>query len=194
MTTPLKLSVCIPAYNRPEELRDTLRSIGCQQLPDVEVVISEDCSPKASEIARIARTFAEEHPDLPVNFFQNETNLGYDGNFRCLLDRARGEYCLFLGDDDLLADGALERVLAVLHSQDVGYVLRAWKSVTKTSHVELESFQYFDGDRLFPVGAASVVSLYRRSVFISGLRSTVPSAFLPHTGLRRHPVVSALTW
>ena len=41
-------SICIPAYNRPEELRELLASIATEGPGDWEILVSEDHSPKRS--------------------------------------------------------------------------------------------------------------------------------------------------
>lgn len=51
-STPI-LSICITSYNRPNELYRCLKSIDVSNISDIEVVISEDKSPKREEI----RTF-----------------------------------------------------------------------------------------------------------------------------------------
>jgi glycosyltransferase involved in cell wall biosynthesis len=48
----VRLSVCIPAYNRPAELRQLLESIAAQDYPHYEVVICEDASPERRRSAR----------------------------------------------------------------------------------------------------------------------------------------------
>jgi glycosyltransferase involved in cell wall biosynthesis len=164
-----KLSVCIPAYNRPAELCNLLESIAAQGPGDWDVVVSEDCSPAAAEISRRVAAFAEAHKNLQIRYSVNPRNLGYDGNLRCLLEKADGEYVVFMGDDDVLAPGALVRVAAALLDSRPGFLLRAWKSVQLKDLTEIETHRYFEGDRDFEPGITSIAALYRRSVFISGL-------------------------
>jgi len=164
-----KLSICIPAYNRPEELREVLQSIAKQQTGNWDILVCEDHSPRQVEIVQVVRNFSNEHQAIDIHYLSNEKNLGYDGNLRRLLDNASGEYCLFLGDDDLLADGALTRVIEAVSRPNVGVVLRAWKSVDKQTGKDIEQHRYFGKDLIFPAGASSVAAFFRRSVFISGL-------------------------
>jgi abequosyltransferase len=168
MTAP-KLSVCIPAYNRPEDLKHVLHSLAAQQSGNWDILICEDHSPREAEIAQVVSAFSKEHPSLALSYLSNEKNLGYDGNLRRLLDRAQGEFCLFLSDDDLLTKDALTRTLDAVSRPNTGVVLRGWKSVDKQTEKEVEQFRYFSSDRIFPAGADSVAAFFRRSVFISGL-------------------------
>jgi abequosyltransferase len=164
-----KLSVCIPAYNRPNELLQVLESLAGQCPGDWNVVISEDKSPLGEEIEGAVRSFSKQHPEIILLHSSNEKNLGYDGNLRRLLDKADGEYCLFMSDDDLLVSGSLERIITAVSRSNIGFVLRAWKSIEKETGKDIEEHRYFREDRLFPPGIDSAAALYRRSVFISGL-------------------------
>lgn len=153
----------------PQELERLLESIARQYTPQWEVVICEDRSPRRDEIAAAVRNFSDRHHIVRVRYFENESNFGYDRNLRELLDRAEGEYCVFMGDDDILATGALAEFVRAIENQSVGFVLRAWKSVNAHTGNELELHRYFPSDRTFPPGRDSVAALFRRAVFISGL-------------------------
>jgi abequosyltransferase len=175
------LSVCIPAFNRPDELMETLQSVASQRAGNWNILVCEDHSPRAAEIAKVVRDFSDEQPGLDVRFISNERNLGYDGNLRNLLDNANGEYCLFLGDDDTLAEGTIKRVIDAVSRPNIGVVLRAWKSVDKETGKDIEQYRYFNEDQIFPAGAAAVASFFRRSVFISGLTVNRAAARRFHT-------------
>ena len=82
-------------------------------------MICEDNSPNGVEVAEAVREFSREHPKLLIHYWSNKKNLGYDGNLRNLLNKADGEYCLFMGDDDALAPGALKRVLGAVACPNV---------------------------------------------------------------------------
>lgn len=163
------LSVCIPAYNRPDFIDDLLQSIVEQEFEDYEIVVSEDNSPRTSEVEEVVRKYQVKHPTIPIRFDRNEKTLGYDGNFRALLGKARGEYCIYMGDDDLLCQDALKKIAAaVRHYPDVGVLLRSWVRVERDTCKPLELHRYFDSDRFFPKGPESIATLFRRSVSIAG--------------------------
>lgn len=164
-----RISVCVPAYNRPEVLPALLESILCQDYNRFEIVISEDASPARTEIRAIATRYAERYPGI-IRYHENEKNLGYDGNLRQLVTLARGEYCLFMGNDDLLAPGALAAIAgAVARHPDVGVVLRSYATFDDTPEKVVQVFRYFDRELFFPAGLETIVTMFRRSVVISGL-------------------------
>ena len=56
MTRPL-ISVCIPAYNRTDELGHLIDSIVAQSMDDWEIVICEDGSPQRERIRDVAARY-----------------------------------------------------------------------------------------------------------------------------------------
>jgi len=165
-----RFSICIPAFNRPQELSDLLESIASEPPGAWEIVVSEDSSPRRKEIAEVVQTFAQAHEQLNVCFLTTPANLGYDGNLRYLIDHADGQYCVFMGDDDLWCAGALQALTRVTdENSDVGVILRAWQTISKDTGEVLDVHRYFPGDRAFKPGPATVAAFFRRSVFISGL-------------------------
>ena len=163
------ISVCIPAYNRAGLLPSLLDSILSQEFGDFEIFIAEDASPERKAIAAEVANYQKRYGDK-VKYSENPQTLGYDGNLRRLVELATGDYVLFMGNDDLLAPGALAAVAtAVRERKDTGVVLRSYASfVTNPQKLE-QVFRYFAEDRCFPPGPDSVVTFFRRCVFISGL-------------------------
>lgn len=175
------VSICIPSYNRPDELIQLLESIATQKPGPWDIVICEDRSPRGTEIEAAVHAFSEVHPELRLNYFTNDRNLGYDGNLRLLIEKAEGQYCLFMGDDDLLAPDSLGKIIMAVSRPGIGLVLRAWKSIDKETGTAIEEHRYFPEDRIFPAGLESIVACYRRSVFISGLTVHRETARKYHT-------------
>jgi abequosyltransferase len=163
------ISVCIPAYNRPEVLPALLDSILEQDFDDYEVVICEDNSPMRLEIAGVVASYSRKFPGR-IAYFENQKNLGYDSNLRNLFSKATGQYCLFMGNDDLMCPGALSTVAGVLgRHPDVGVVLRSYASFDSTPENIVQVFRYFDKEMFFPAGAETIATIYRRSVVIPGM-------------------------
>lgn len=164
-----RLSVCIPAYNRAAVLPELLDSILGQDPPPFEIVICEDGSPERPQIADVVRRYQAAHPGR-IELFENERNLGYDGNLRRLVERASGDYCVFMGNDDLMAPGSLGHIGdAISRNENVGVVVRSYAMFDGSPDRITQEFRYFPDERFFPAGADSIVTCYRRSVVISGM-------------------------
>jgi len=120
------ISVCIPHYNRSKYLLVVLDSIRVQDYPEIEVVISDDCSTDDSK--RVISEYisaAEGSAQVRFTYIRQPTNLGYDGNLRAALGAAHGEYLFVLGNDDALPERDTLSKLAVtlkkLNSPDVSF-------------------------------------------------------------------------
>lgn len=163
------ISVCIPAYNRAKLLPELLESIFLQNFTDFEIVICEDKSPQRSQIAKIVRQFKRTRPFL-IRYFENSSNLGYDGNLRNLIAKSRGEYCFFMGNDDLMCNNALEKVAsAVNRYKNIGVLLRSYAAFYGKSTNIVQTFRYFEHELFFPAGEKTIGTIYRRSVVIPGM-------------------------
>jgi abequosyltransferase len=172
------LSICIPSYNRPEQLKELLESIDCDRA-SIEVIIAEDHAPLRMQVRSVVNQFASSS-SYKVHYFENEENLGYDGNIRKLVDLASGLFVLFMGDDDRFYPGALDGYLAFLrNNRHVGYVLRSYYGRHPDGTLEL--FKYVPAEKHFSPGVETCAWLYRRSVCICGVTFKRTSALSHRT-------------
>ena len=122
----LRFTVCIPAYNRAQHLAALLDSILGQDYENFEVPICEDASMQRRQIADIVAAYARRYSSK-IRYHENPRNLGYDANIRNLVAMARGEFCFFMGNDDLMCPGALAHTAAILDRYgNVGVVLKSY--------------------------------------------------------------------
>lgn len=160
------ISICIPSYNRPNELIRLLESIDINCSNEIEVVICEDSSPKRDEILNKVTHFKNKSK-LNIRLHLNHTNLGYDGNLRNLIDLASGEYIIFMGDDDKFDTPNLSRYINFLkENPHLGYILKTHTYIHQNAR--LEEFRYYPSTKFFKEGVKSYQELFRKSVFISG--------------------------
>jgi abequosyltransferase len=165
----ITLSVCIPAYNRSEVLPELLDSILSQNFEFYEIVICEDMSPQREEIKAVVQRYMKLKPGY-IRYFENELNLGYDANLRNLIEKSSGNYCFFMGNDDLMYPGALRTVASALERyNNVGVILRSYASFDGTPDKINQTFRYFDREIFFPAGPLTIATFYRRSVVIPGV-------------------------
>lgn len=160
------ISICIPTYNRPIQLKRMLESIDTTKIEDVNIVISENCSPKQSETRAVVEQYKSTHP-YELLYFENERNLGYDKNIRAAVARATGRFCVFFSDDDMAMPGALDDYVEfVRNHQDCGYILRSYRNYDENGGYQ--DFRYYSTDREFPAGRETAIELFNKSVFLSG--------------------------
>lgn len=166
MSTPF-ISICILSYNRPETLDRLLKTIDLNVSPDqMEVVVCEDKSPRQDEIRKVVEAYAATKP-FKVSFHGAQINRGYDGNFNELVKAAKGEWLVFMGDDDEFVAGAFDKVNNFLKDNpQLAYVMKSHYLIHDNG--QKETFKYFKETTLFQAGEQTYVSLFRRSVFIAG--------------------------
>ena len=87
----ITLSVCIPTYNRCHSLKKQLDYFKDENLSNVEVIVSDNCSTDGT--IEFFQSY-EKYDWLMVNI--NDTNIGADANINRLLELANGKYVLFL--------------------------------------------------------------------------------------------------
>jgi abequosyltransferase len=169
MTEARKLfSVCIPAYNRAHHLTPLLESIFAQSFRDFEVVICEDMSRERAQIAGIVREFQSRYPGM-LRYFENTENLGYDGNLRNLVARAAGEFCFFMGNDDIMCVGALENAASVIRRYpNVGLVLKSYGWFDETPDQVNQEIRWFNEEKQFSAGIPAICFAFRRSGVLAG--------------------------
>lgn len=105
------VTVGIPAYNRPRELERAIESALAQDHRELEVLVSDDASTDQS-VRLVCERLAADHPR--VRFVRQPRNLGHAGNYQWLLEAARGEYFMWLSDDDWIDPGYVRRCLEEL--------------------------------------------------------------------------------
>lgn len=125
------LSICITSYNRVKELRRCLESIDANE-SDIEIIVSEDKSPKREEIRQTVSEFSQSSKYKVVGNF-NEQNLGYDRNLAKLISLAGGRYILFCSDDDAFNKGMIQYIIDVLKEKTPAFMYTAYTSSDKKS-------------------------------------------------------------
>jgi glycosyltransferase involved in cell wall biosynthesis len=104
------VSIGLPTYNRAGTLRRSIASALAQSHRNIELVISDNAS--TDETEAICREFAAGDPR--VRYIRQEKNLGPTPNFLAVLEASRGEYFMWLCDDDWLDPSYIEECVAEL--------------------------------------------------------------------------------
>jgi abequosyltransferase len=115
----MKLSICIPTYNRAEFLPATLESIAEQWGDDLELTVSDNASTDSTK--EIVDGFAKRLGR--VKWFRWESNQGADRNYLKCVEIATGDYCWILGSDDPLAPGAVDAMRQAILARSPTIVL-----------------------------------------------------------------------
>ena len=120
MKHPL-VSIVIPVHNRARMVCDTLASVRAQTYPLIEIIVVDDGSTDNS--LSIVKSFA-----LEKRVFHLESARGPSAGRNLGVDKANGDYVVFLDDDDLLHPGHIEALMArAAQEDDTAVVCARWR-------------------------------------------------------------------
>lgn len=118
----LLLSIVIPTFNRPVELKQALDSM-LSQLVDgledkIEIILSDNASTDAGT-REVCEAYVEKSKN--VSYYQNAENYGHMKQIILGPNRARGEFCWVFGDDDIILDNCFHSIINMLDTADADF-------------------------------------------------------------------------
>ncbi|MDJ0682729.1 MAG: glycosyltransferase family 2 protein [Xenococcaceae cyanobacterium MO_167.B52] len=106
----VKVSVCIPTYNRSHYLQYAINSVLNQSFDDYELIICDDAS--SDNTAEIVN----QYQDSRIRYIKHPQNIGRSKNMRSGFAAATGEYFIKFDDDDAIAPEFLAKTVKILDS------------------------------------------------------------------------------
>lgn len=143
---PIKLSICIPTYNRAVHLRACLEHIKAFSFDfSYEIVISDNAS--TDNTAEIIEEFSA---DMPIRYFLRAENNGPFVNINGTYRRARGEYSVYLADDDrLIYDGIVNALKFMDEHPNVNACNAPWWTYDGVLDQDMTLFYHLEEDVVF---------------------------------------------
>jgi hypothetical protein len=105
------VSIVLATYNRRDWLRMAMDSVLGQSYPNLELLVMDDGSTDGTP--ELLEEYSRNHPPERFRFSRHE-NMGQARTLNRGYEMARGEILGYLSDDDLLARGAVARLIAEL--------------------------------------------------------------------------------
>jgi len=173
----IHLSVCIPTYNFGRFIGETLESVVRQATEEVEIVVLDGGSTDNTTevVARFQRTFPR------LRYFRQDFKGGIDRDMAKSVEMARGEYCWLFSSDDIMAEGALERILRKLRSRMDLYLCGFTRCTIDMKPVAKHPILKFSTDMEFDLGKPVDRILY----FSSALTTTAFFSYMSSLVVRR---------
>jgi glycosyltransferase involved in cell wall biosynthesis len=115
-----KVCICIPTYNGGSYLDSAISSAVAQTYPNLEIIISDDCS---SDLTVAIATAWQSKSPLPITLLQHE-RYGLVENWNYCVEYVQNQtsnpakYLKFLFQDDLLTDNCVARMVEVAEQDD----------------------------------------------------------------------------
>jgi len=169
-----KLSFILPVYNVEAFLEKCIRSIRDRDMPyeEYEIIVVNDGSPDNSgDLVR------ELQKTIPNILLINQENAGVSAARNRGIEKASGEYIVFIDPDDYVNPDLLKRLFDRAKKEDLD-ILLCGRSIVKPTgeiihkvgydHIENTIFDgvaaYYEKDQPYPVVDSSVGRLYRTSL------------------------------
>jgi glycosyltransferase involved in cell wall biosynthesis len=128
------ISICIPAYKRPENIRRLLNSIHVQTFRDFEIIITDD-SPDDS----VRQTIAE-FPMLAISYYHNKSALGTPANWNYGISLAKGTWIKLMHDDDWFSHEKSLQSFAEAVDRGALFIVSRYRNVFESGRVEEPAF------------------------------------------------------
>ncbi|WP_241761429.1 glycosyltransferase family 2 protein [Sulfurimonas gotlandica] len=109
------VTVGIPSYNRPLTLSRALESVINQSYENLEIIVSDDSSPNA-EVDDTIKDYCSR--DSRIIYIRHKKNIGPRENHSFLVEKASGEYFMWLADDDYISKDYIEEIMKVFIKDD----------------------------------------------------------------------------
>src|SRR5437868_4342536 len=106
------VTIGLPSYNRPQGLKRSLENAISQTYQNLEIIVSDNCSDDALNIQELVESYIKN--DSRVKFYRQPQNIGAFLNFKFLLEKASGEYFMWLSDDDERHETCIEVSLQLI--------------------------------------------------------------------------------
>ena len=131
------VTVCVMSYNRPKLLERTLECITQQTHKNLEIIISDDCSPDVY-ISKLIASYAEK--DQRIKYYIQKINLGYLGNLKFLLDKVNGDFVMWCDDDDWYDPTYIKKCLLALIDDENALTAFSYYLEADESGVPVDSY------------------------------------------------------
>ncbi|OWV79837.1 glycosyl transferase [Rhizobium sp. R635] len=155
----IKLSICIPTYNREAFLRNSLTYCENDYKFDFpfEIVICDNASTDGTQ--QVVEEFIGR--GLPIRYFKRESNAGALANVTSTLRLGRGEYLIYLADDDILiADAVADTIRYLDNNPEVTCAHAPWFFYDEVAKNDIAKFYNVEEDRKFAHGSFGEVFQY----------------------------------
>ena len=122
----ITFSVLVPVYNVEKYLEECVESVLAQTYTNYELILVNDGSTDRS--GEICDRYAAQYENI---YAFHKANVGQLHTRKYALDRAKGDYCVFLDSDDYLDPNMLERVYQAIVDTDCLCVIFGFRRVYK---------------------------------------------------------------
>ena len=128
------LSICIPAYKRPENIDRLLSSINIQTFKNYEIIITDDSADDSLV------NVLEKYKHLSIEYYRSQKPLGTPANWNYCISLAKGEWIKIMHDDDWFVDEHSLSTFVKATSTGKRFIISRYFNVFSSGKKELPGF------------------------------------------------------
>ncbi|MEG3656112.1 glycosyltransferase family 2 protein [Arenibacter palladensis] len=127
------LSILIPTYNRSYYLQKNLESLtefvlNTDETDKIEIIVSNNCS--SDDTHHVIPNLIESHSTVIFRYFLQSQNIGLEKNALFTLSQAKGEFVMYLGDDDYIENNYLQEILSnIKKNKNLGNIIPSYMAI-----------------------------------------------------------------
>lgn len=181
----MKLSICIPTFNRSGFLENTLSALLPLLDGDEQIVISDNASTDGT--TELVKRFCDRFPN--ITYHRQEENIGASRNYLKVVELAEGEYCWLFGSDDLpVADSLTIIREAMANSCDIALFNYTWCNFKMKPYRNVFAMNPALGPTTFRISSDTDLHAYLRKVdCLSGIFSYLSTIVFKRSRWRGAP-------
>ncbi len=147
-TNNLKLTICIPSFDRSSRAQETIRALLPQVYgTDIKLLILDNASP-VDYLKDFSKdpVFVEAMQNGYLAIQRNQVNLGMSANFLRAFEVVESEWLWLLSDDDEVESQAVERLISAIriYGEDYGFIkFSSTRSRPPTAEFKIGNFEDF---------------------------------------------------
>ena len=131
------LTITIPTFNRPEHIRRQVRDLLPQLRAETSLIVYDNCSD-----IPVSSLFTQEELSQFI-IVRNRFNIGGVANIgKCLAENGETGWIWLLGDDDRIADNAVDFILKTINNHQECCFINFQQKQTKLTSTFLEFLDY----------------------------------------------------
>lgn len=172
------ISFCIPTYNRCELVVKCVSEILKYNGDEIEVVVSNNASDDNTKVE------LEKIKDSRLKLFSNSENLGFTKNYILTLERAKGEFCFTLSDEDTTFADTISRLIEVVNNATEGVIYTSPYASLKnreTGEVEEVTIRNYEKEGKYEFNKLDAIEAIFIESYITGYilrRDAIPFDFI----------------
>ena len=112
-----KVSVIIPTYGRPENLRGAISSVLVQSYTNWELIVVDDNNPNTEYRNQTQQIMDDFSDDNRIKYIKHEKNKNGAAARNTGLSYATGDYIAFLDDDDIFSPNRIKKCIEKLEKE-----------------------------------------------------------------------------